>query len=192
MEKGCYIFYILPLLEEPMSRHTSICIGGPAECLVFPETRDELRGVLQLIKQYNLPLFVLGSGTNLLVRDGGIRGIVLSLSSLCSGFQFKGRTVLAEAAVSLHVLVRKSIERGLRGLEFAAGIPGSIGGALYMNAGAYGSSISTLVQEVETMDNEGNLKLRPRKELEFSYRWHFQQEKTIILGGLLQLSPETG
>jgi len=190
------LFHILrtpPLLEEPMSRHTSIGIGGPAECLVFPETCDELRKVLELVKQFSLPFFVLGAGTNLLVRDGGIRGIVLSLSSLCSGYQFSGRTVYAGAAVPLPVLVRKSIERNLQGLEFAAGIPGSIGGALYMNAGAYGSSIGELVLQVETMDYSGNLKVRTRKELDFSYRWStFQQEKIIILGGLFQLSPGNG
>ncbi len=179
-----------PLLEEPMSRHTSIGIGGPAECLVFPETRTELRNVLILVKQFKLPFFVLGSGTNLLVRDGGIKGVVLSLSSLCSNYDFVDRTVIAGAAVSLPVLARKSLERGLRGLEFAVGIPGSLGGALYMNAGAYGSSIGKLVQEVEIMDYEGNLSLRPRKELEFSYRRStFQEEKVIILGGVLQLTP---
>lgn len=188
-----HILHTPPLLEEPMSRHTSIGIGGPAECLVFPETRDELKKVLNFARQLSLPFFVLGSGTNLLVRDGGIRGIVLSLSSLCSNYEFSDRTVYAGAAVPLPVLVRKSIERDLQGFEFAAGIPGSIGGALYMNAGAYGSSIGELALQVETMDYGGNLKVRTREELDFSYRWStFQQEKVIILGGLFQLSPGNG
>ncbi len=173
-----------------MSRHTSIGIGGPAECLVFPETYDELRGVLQLTRQFNLPIFVLGSGTNLLVRDGGIRGIVLSLSSLCSGYRFEGPILRAGAAVPLPVLVKKSAVQGLQGLEFAAGIPGGIGGALYMNAGAYGSSIGELVLEVETMDQEGNQSLRRHQDLGFSYRRStFQQERAIILSGSFQLSP---
>ncbi len=185
-----HILRIPPLWEEPMSRHTSIGIGGPAECLVYPETRDELRNVLILVKQLNLPFFVLGAGTNLLVRDGGIKGVVLSLSLLCSDYQFLNRAVFAGAAVSLPVLARNSIERGFQGLAFAVGIPGSLGGALYMNAGAYGFSIGELVQEVRTMDYEGNLRVLPRKELEFSYRWsNFQQQKMIILDGVLELLP---
>ncbi|HHU75597.1 MAG TPA: UDP-N-acetylmuramate dehydrogenase [Firmicutes bacterium] len=184
------ILHTSPLLEEPMCRHTSLGVGGPAECLVYPETLGELAEVLLLAKQYQLPFFVLGSGTNLLVRDGGIKGIVLSLSSLCSSYQFEGYSILAGAAVSLPFLVKRSTEQGLGGLEFAAGIPGSMGGALYMNAGAHGFSIGELVLEVETMDYDGNLKRRSRRELEFSYRSStFQQEKAIILSGLFQLAP---
>ncbi|HHT47092.1 MAG TPA: UDP-N-acetylmuramate dehydrogenase [Firmicutes bacterium] len=177
-----------PLTDEPMSLHTSLRIGGPAEIFAVPQTFDELRSVLQLAGEYNIPLFVLGHGTNLLVRDGGIRGIVLSLHDLSSGCSFFGNRVRAGAGVSLSRLVRKAAERNLKGLEFAAGIPGSLGGALYMNAGAYGSSISELVREVVTVDYLGNRRVKPLEELDFSYRCSsFQSEEVIILEGVLEL-----
>ncbi|MGI6328444.1 MAG: UDP-N-acetylmuramate dehydrogenase [Dethiobacteria bacterium] len=177
-----------PLVNEPMSLHTSLRIGGPAEIFAEPQTYDELRNILQLACEHNLTLFVLGHGTNLLVKDEGIRGIVLSLHDLSSGCSFFDHRVRAGAAVSLSRLVREVAERSLKGLEFAAGIPGSLGGALYMNAGAFGSSIGELVREVVTLDYQGNYRVRTLEELDFSYRWSsFQSEKVIILEGVLEL-----
>ena len=176
-----------PLTDEPMSLHTSLRIGGPAEIFAVPQTFDELRSVLQLAGEYNIPLFVLGHGTNLLVRDGGIRGIVLSLHDLSSGCSFFGNRVRAGAGVSLSRLVRKAAERNLKGLEFAAGIPGSSGGALYMNAGAYGSSISELVREVVTVDYLGNRRVKPLKSWIFPTDAVLPIREVIILEGVLEL-----
>ncbi len=177
-----------PLANEPMSLHTSLRIGGPAEIFAVPQTHNELRNLLQLAREYNLPLFVLGHGTNLLVKDEGIKGIVLSLHDLSSGCSFFDHQVRAGAAISLSKLVREVAEQSLKGLEFAAGIPGSLGGALYMNAGAYGSTIGELVREVVTVDYQGNYRVMPLEELDFSYRWSsFQLEKVIILEGVLEL-----
>ena len=179
-----------PLKDEPMSLHTSMKIGGPADYLVYPQNVEELRQVLLLAAQNDIPLFVLGKGTNLLVRDGGIRGIVLSLADMCSSCVFFNHSVRAGAALSLSQLGWEVANRGLSGLEFTTGIPGSLGGALYMNAGAYGSSISELVREVSTIDFNGHYLVRTRRELEFSYRWStFQEEKVIILECVLELIP---
>ena len=179
-----------PLKDEPMSAHTSIKIGGPADFFVYPQNEEELRRVLILASQNNVPLFVLGCGTNLLVKDKGIRGIVLSLADMSSYCFFEENRVRAGAALPLSRLLWEAAEKGLSGLEFAAGIPGSLGGALFMNAGAYGESIDKLVREVKTMDFNGNCSVRSKDELEFSYRWSsFQKEKVIILEGILELIP---
>ena len=182
-----------PLWDEPMSEYTSMGIGGPAECLIFPQTYSELQSILSLAKEQRLPLFILGAGTNLLVRDGGIKGIVINLSALCSDFSFLQQRLFAGVAVSLPYLTKKAIERGLKGLEFATGIPGSLGGALYMNAGAHGSSVGELVLEAKVMDYEGNIKTLGRQELGFAYRHScFQERDEIILSAVLELEPGDG
>ncbi|RJX29033.1 MAG: UDP-N-acetylmuramate dehydrogenase [Dethiobacter sp.] len=178
------------LKDEPMSLHTSLKIGGPADFLVFPQNRDELCRVLELAGEHNIPLFVLGQGTNLLVKDGGIRGIVISLADMCSSCDFSNHGFRAGAALPLWKLGWEAANKGLSGLEFTTGIPGSLGGAIYMNAGAYGTSISELIREVSTIDFAGNYLLRSREGLEFAYRWStFQEEKVIILEGVLELVP---
>ncbi len=179
-----------PLAEEPLSRYTSLHIGGPAEFLVFPQSIAELRNLLKIVEQQAIPFFILGQGTNLLVRDQGLRGIVISLSELCSSYKFINGELRAGAAVPLFELCQAAANRGLKGLEFAAGIPGSLGGALYMNAGAYGSSMSELIREVITIDLQGEYGVRIGEELKFAYRWsNFQEEEVIILGGVLTLVP---
>ncbi len=177
-----------PLLQEPLSRHTSIQVGGPADFLVYPQNLDELQSVLQLAFEQDIPFFILGNGSNLLVRDEGYRGIVISLTACCAGCYFMEDTVRVGAAVSLSWLAGEFARRGYRGLEFAAGIPGSLGGAIFMNAGAFGSCIGELVQEVVTMDFKGCRQKRSRQELSFAYRWsNFQAEDVIILEAALSL-----
>ena len=179
-----------PLIGEPMSRHTSLRIGGPAELLAFPQNVTELQNLFRLALQHDVPLFVLGQGTNLLVKDGGLQGIVVSLSELCSYYIFLDHGLKAGSAVSLFKLCQEAADKGLKGLEFATGIPGSLGGALYMNAGAYGSTISALIREVTTVDFHGRRSVRSREELDFAYRWSiFQKEEAIILEGILELAP---
>jgi len=179
-----------PLLEERMAPYTSYGIGGPAEAMVFPQNEGELLKVLSLARDHEVPVFILGRGTNLLVKDKGVRGMVLNLKALCRGCVFDGNVLRAGAALSLKSLVGQSVNQGLQGLEFAAGIPGSVGGAIYMNAGAYGSNIGERVLEVKLLDCEGNSWIRSRRELDFSYRWsNLQQEKAIILEATLQLAP---
>lgn len=177
-----------PLLDERMEPYTSFCIGGPAEAMVFPQTVEELQLTLQCAQEFNLPVFILGRGTNLLVKDEGLSGIVLNLTDLCSGCFFEETSVKAGSAMSLKSLVTRSVNKGLKGLEFASGIPGSLGGAIFMNAGAYGSNIGERVVEVELLDFEGNRFIHSREEMSFSYRWSsLQEKKAIILNATLQL-----
>lgn len=179
-----------PLVGEPLSRYTSLGVGGPADYLVFPGNMDELRAVLQLALEHQIPYFVLGHGTNLLVRDEGFRGVVISLTSLCSCCDFFDGRVKAGAAVSLPWLAREIACRGLTGMEFAAGIPGTLGGALFMNAGAFGYRIGDLVEEVVSINREGCCRTRSRNDLAFSYRWSiFQEAADIILEATLVLQP---
>lgn len=173
-----------------MARHTSLEVGGPADCLVYPRDLHELQQILIFAREEGIPFFILGSGSNLLVRDEGYRGIVISLSLACSQCEFMEERVRVGAAVSLPWLAREFSRRGFRGLEFAAGIPGTLGGAIFMNAGAFGSCIGELVQEVLTMDLHGNRHSRLHNELSFSYRCsNFQQEQAIILEAVLTLQP---
>ncbi len=173
-----------------MSRHTSLQVGGPADYLVFPRDLEELQAVLLLAQEKGIPFFVLGHGSNLLVRDEGYRGMVISLASACSRYDFMEDRVKAGAAVPLPWLAREFARRGYKGLEFAAGIPGTLGGAIFMNAGAFGSYIGELVIEVVTMDLQGCCRIRPHTELNFSYRWsNFQDEDVIILEAALALQP---
>ncbi|MDO9536531.1 MAG: UDP-N-acetylmuramate dehydrogenase [Bacillota bacterium] len=179
-----------PLENEPMSLHTSLRIGGPAELLIYPQSLEELKDVFRTARLDDIPIFVLGQGTNLLVRDEGIRGIVVNLSYVCSDCRFMNDTVRAGAALPLSKLAREAADKGLDGLVFTTGIPGSLGGALYMNAGAYGSTISELVSEVGVLDYDGRYQLRSREELDFSYRWsNFQSEDVVIIDGVLDLQP---
>lgn len=168
------------LFDEPMSKHTSFRIGGPADVIVFPGDEVELSRIIRLAQSKRVPLFMLGEGTNLLVRDKGIRGIVVSLCSRFAGDYFRnivqikedanGMFIYAGAGVTLTRLLRYTAQKGLSGLEFAAGIPGSLGGAIIMNAGSYGREMGDLLESVRIVDRSGNLLDLPSKEIAFRYR----------------------
>ncbi len=184
-----------PLFDEPMRFHTSLRIGGPADMLVFPSSREELKGVLAIAHSAGVPIFLVGQGTNLLVKDEGIKGLVVNLARFNPEIRFlSNHIVKVGPGVPVVKLAREAMNRGLGGLEFAIGIPGSLGGALYMNAGAYGFSIGDLVREVATMDFLGNERIRAKDELHFFYRKStFQDEESIIVEVRLALhaaSPE--
>ncbi len=184
------VLSIPPLMNEPMRFHTSLRVGGPAEMLAFPANRDELKALLLIAHSENVPVFLIGQGTNLLVKDEGIRGIVINLARFSPAFSFINCSVKAGPGIPVVKLARKAIEKGLGGLEFAIGIPGSLGGAIYMNAGAYGHSIGDLVKEVKTMDYQGKEVTRGRHDIHFYYRKSsFQEEQSIIVEASLELSP---
>jgi UDP-N-acetylmuramate dehydrogenase len=175
--------------DEPLSRHTSYGIGGPADVLAYPADREDLLLLLQVIKDRQLPSFILGGGTNLLVRDGGFRGVMISLRHMDAikikreyrsiGGSFAA--VYAEAGASLAKLLSFSMEQGLTGLEFAAGIPGTVGGAVCMNAGTALGEMGDIVETVTLMSPDGGLITRGAEELGFSYR------TTLIPAGHLVL-----
>lgn len=171
-------------LDEPLRRHTSFRIGGPADVWVEVETHDDIRAVQSWSRRHSVPLWILGGGTNILVSDRGIRGVVLhlgrSLASLDWTPNGTGTYVRAGAALRFKRLVTEVIERDLSGLEFAEGIPGTVGGGLLMNAGAFGGEISNVVHAMEGVDAEGVSRLVERAHLRFAYR-HFDLPQGFIV-----------
>ncbi len=172
---------------EPMSRHTSFGIGGPADCFITPQDIEDLKNIILLSKKRKLLLKVMGQGTNLLVRDGGIRGIVVKLGKGFEGVKFSKRFLLAGAAVRLSTLIKLAASKGLGGLEFAVGIPGSLGGAMATNAGIEALSISQKIMSVGTITGEGKIKNLKASDLNFGYRQCHLQENSIILDARLKL-----
>lgn len=167
---------------ESLTNHTTWRIGGPADILVLPAEAVEVEKVVRYAGERNIPLAVIGNGSNILVRDGGIRGIVLKISRGLNKIDIDGLTIRAGAGVLLPVLARKAAECGLSGLEFAAGIPATVGGAVVMNAGANGQSISSVVQEVKVIKPDGSYRVLTGPDLEFRYRGSiFQTEAMVIV-----------
>lgn len=159
------------LFDVPMKDYTSIKIGGPADVMVFPKDADDLIAILKFASNKGFPVFVMGSGTNLLVRDNGVRGIVINLSDDFHEILWTGDDkVTAGAGVRLMELANLCRDKGLSGLEFAVGIPGAIGGSVFMNAGAYGSEMKDVVEKVEAVNIKGQTHTFDKASLKFSYR----------------------
>ena len=175
------------LFDAPMRQFTSIKVGGPADTLLFPKDVDELRKIVRYARRKNIPILVVGKGTNLIVKDKGVRGWVVSLTQGMKKFQMKGEEVEAEAGLPLQRLVQFSIEKGLSGLEPFFGIPGTVGGGLVMNAGAWGVELKDLLLSITLMKEDGKMVERPRSRLRFSYRSLALPPSWIILKGRFQL-----
>lgn len=156
--------------KEPMKNHTTFRAGGPAEYFVCPENSRELAELLKLCRQKGFPWFILGNGSNLLVSDRGFDGLVIAMEEGFSRIQTEGTSMTAGAGVLLSQMARKACEAGLTGLEFAAGIPGTLGGGTVMNAGAYGSELKDVLEWVKIFDTEGREILLPAADLELGYR----------------------
>lgn len=168
-------------LNEPMSRHTTFGIGGPADCFLIPETLEQLKVIVRIAAKNKIPLFVLGGGANLLVRDKGIRGAVLFTGRLQS-MERKGNFLKAASGVATARVAREALQYNLSGMEFAAGIPGSIGGAAFMNAGAYGGEMSKIIAAATVCDEAGDIITYTRKDLDYSYRHsRFMNRKELIV-----------
>ncbi|MEE8422121.1 MAG: UDP-N-acetylmuramate dehydrogenase [Dehalococcoidia bacterium] len=175
--------------DEPLSRHTYLRIGGPARYFATPSDRDQLRRIAAWAHASGLALHVLGGGSNVLVADEGVPGVVISLRDVCGAYEFDGRRVLAGAGVMLPALARAAAERGLGGLEFAIGIPGAVGGALQSNAGiGDGREIGALVRAVEVLDG-GAVRALAADEVTFAYRSSSLRDSgLIVLSATLELS----
>ena len=158
------------LLAEPMTKHTSFHIGGPAELMAQPQSEAELQSLLLKAAEAAVPVTLVGNGSNLLVRDKGIRGLVIKLGSMLRDIKVSGNVLTFGSGVSLAQASKKAAELGLSGMEFAVGIPGSIGGAVYMNAGAYDGEMSKVVKSVRVMDASGEVSELSAGELDFGYR----------------------
>ena len=169
--------------DEPMAAHTSFKVGGPADVMALPKTVEEVRKVLKTAKYLECPLFVMGRGTNLLVTSNGLRGIVMKLADNFSGLTVDGSCVMAKSGTQLSTLVRQAAAQCLGGAEFLGGIPGTIGGAVYMNAGAYGGEIGDFVEEVFLTSAAGDLVLR-QNEMDFGYRHSVLAAVPLVVTGV--------
>jgi UDP-N-acetylmuramate dehydrogenase len=182
------------MFDEPMSRHTSIGVGGIADAVVWPERSEELSRIIHFLWHSQIPFIPVGNGTNLIVKDGGYKGAVISLQGLNSvSLTERGRKevlIHAGAGVTLSEIVLQSEKRALSGMEFCAGIPGSVGGAVRMNAGAWGKEIKDVVETVEVMLISGEILSSKRDDLKFEYRNLNISEGTIIIGASFLLTRE--
>ncbi|MEG6584596.1 UDP-N-acetylmuramate dehydrogenase [Dendrosporobacter sp. 1207_IL3150] len=158
------------LIDEPLANHTTFRIGGPADYFVLPASVEEVTSVAKLAKDYDIPVTILGNGSNVLVLDNGIRGLVLKFSKEMSRIRHEGNHIFAGAGALLRDVSRYAADLGLSGMEFAIGIPGSIGGAVFMNAGAYEGEMSHIVQSVTAVCADGSVIRFNKEEIEFSYR----------------------
>ena len=176
------------LVKEPMASHTTFRIGGPADYFVLPETTEELAAVLKICKEEKVPYFILGNGSNLLVGDQGFRGVVIQLYKNFDGIKIEGTTVTAKAGAMLVRVAKEAGKAGLSGLEFASGIPGTIGGAMVMNAGAYGGEMKDVVTEVTVLTKDGQIKKLTGEEMNFRYRGSVvEDEAYIVLEAVMEL-----
>jgi UDP-N-acetylmuramate dehydrogenase len=174
--------------DEPLANHTTWRIGGPADLLIQPKDKASLILAVQMIHRHNIPWSVIGRGSNLLVRDGGIRGAVLKVAEGLSHCEFRGEEVCVGAGYSMIRLAVETGKMGLTGMEFAGGIPGSVGGAVYMNAGAHGSDLSRILKQAEILFDNGETVVLTNKEMEFAYRTSLLQKKRgIVLEAVFQL-----
>lgn len=175
-------------IDEPMKKHISFRVGGPADILVKPNTEEELSSLVKFIKKENIPYLIIGNGSNLLVKDGGIRGIVIELSDNFNNFEIDGNLIKVQSGALLSIVGKAALREELKGFEFASGIPGTLGGALAMNAGAYGGEMKHIVKSVRVMDTDGNIHELSNEEMEFDYRKSIlSREKYIVLSAIIEL-----
>ncbi len=180
------------LREEPMAKHTSLGVGGPAEYLVLPQSEEDICAAVCAARDQGLPLTVLGAGTNVIVRDAGIRGLVLMLGAKFRGVNVEEELIVARAGTPLAEVCRAAAERGLAGMEWAAGIPGSVGGALAMNAGAFGGAMSDIVLTVRALTREGQFVELSREQMRFGYRTSLlRREPLVAVSAALALRKES-
>lgn len=176
-------------IDEPMKKHTNFKIGGNADIFVIAKSIEEIKYVIKFSKENNIPLTILGNGSNVLVSDKGIRGIVLQIGlKEIKVEKQEDALVEADAGVMLGALAQVLLKQSISGFEFAAGIPGSIGGAIRMNAGAYGGEMKDIVKNVTVLNEKGEINILTNEECEFSYRHsRFTNSKEIVIKATLEL-----
>ncbi|MCL2285653.1 MAG: UDP-N-acetylmuramate dehydrogenase [Firmicutes bacterium] len=176
------------LFEEPLSRHTSFRVGGPAEIFVKPKSTEEFSEIWHVCGKHGIPLTILGDGTNVLVADAGLRGIIVSTNMMNEIELLENNCIRAQAGARLSKVAETACKAGLAGFEFASGIPGTVGGAVYMNAGAYGHEIGEFCESVTLLKD--SVFTKPGTEMEFGYRKSIiQQGDMLVLEAVFQLSP---
>ena len=180
------------LVDEPMSAHTTFRVGGPADCLVMPRSVDEVASVVRLVRRSGSELYIMGRGSNLLVADGGLRGVVVQIAGNCAEVHVsEDGSVAADAGASNAKIAVAARDAGLAGFEFAAGIPGTIGGAAIMNAGAYGGELKDVAVGVTCLDTEGNIVQLTSDQADWGYRSSaIARQGLIVLSVQLALHPD--
>ena len=181
------------LIDEPMSRHTTFRVGGPADFFVTPKAKEEVRDVVRICKEAGMPYYIIGNGSNLLVSDAGYRGVIVQIYKEMNEVKVEGDLVKAQAGALLSGIAAKALGAELSGYEFASGIPGTIGGACVMNAGAYGGEMKDVLESVTVLTGEGKIIELGRNELELGYRTSVIAKKGyIVLGAVLKLERGDG
>ena len=181
------------LTDELMSRHTTFRVGGPADFFVTPKTKEDVRDVIRVCKEVGMPYYIIGNGSNLLVSDAGYRGVIIQIYKEMNEVKVEGDLVKAQAGALLSGIAAKALGAELTGFEFASGIPGTIGGACVMNAGAYGGEMKDVLESVTVLTGEGKIIELGRNELELGYRTSVIAKKGyIVLGAVLKLERGDG
>jgi len=177
------------LYGEPLRKHTTFRVGGKADAFLYVSNEEELIKAVQLCKKKNVPYFILGNGSNLLVSDEGYRGLVISIGEGLAAITVAGNRITAQAGALLSTVAQMAAKNSLTGMEFASGIPGSIGGAIVMNAGAYDGEMKMIVETVRLLSTEGEVRTFTCEEMEFGYRMsRLKREKGIVLSVTLLLT----
>ncbi len=176
------------LVSEPMKKHTTFRIGGPADYFVMPQSEEEAAAAIAVCREEQVPYSIVGNGSNLLVSDAGYRGVVIQIFKEMSGVETEGVRICAQAGASLAKIAGAALEAGLTGFEFAAGIPGTLGGACVMNAGAYGGEMRDVLVNVTVLDESGRIRKIENADLELGYRSSIIAKKGyIVLGAEIEL-----
>lgn len=180
------------LLNEPMSSHTTFRVGGPADVMFFPESAEQVQMAIDAAKEKGIPALVIGNGSNLIVKDGGIRGLVIVLGERFSGLEREGNIITAQAGASMAKVANFAQANRLSGLEFASGIPGTLGGGCAMNAGAYGGQLSDVLLDAQVLLN-GGIKTMTKDEMQMGYRTTLPlREGGIVLSARFELHEDDG
>lgn len=174
--------------DEPMKKHTTFRVGGPADYFITPSEEEEVRKIVLLCEHMKVPYYLIGNGSNLLVADGGVRGVVVQIFKEMEMIRVEGNQVIAQAGASLAKIAQRALEEELSGFEFAAGIPGTLGGAIRMNAGAYGGEMKDVVESVTLLTKDGQILKLGKEQMEFTYRSSIIEDSGyIVLEAVLSL-----
>ena len=176
------------LVDERMDRHTTFRIGGPADFFVIPETIEQLAQTVRICREQKVPFYILENGSNLLVGDKGYRGVIIQVYKNLNAVHTDGQVISAQAGAMLSVIAKQALAHGLAGFEFASGIPGTLGGAVVMNAGAYGGEMKDIIRKVTVLTPEGKIQTIPGDQMEFGYRTSIVEKKSlIVLSAVIEL-----
>lgn len=172
------------LFDEPMKNHTSFKIGGPADVLIIPEREEEIVNAIRFCRENQIKYFIMGNGSNLLVKDTGIRGAVIKVANGFDRIEVIGERVICQSGALLSKVAKYALKHSLTGFEFASGIPGTIGGAIAMNAGAYGGEMKDVVSKVKAIDRNNNIVELTNADMNFRYRGSLVSDENLIVLGV--------